>query len=76
MTEVKTVKNLNQKTVKEQVLAFLKRNKTWAYRPSEIVIKINSNTNGVSDALKKLSAEGKIDYESVARNCAYYNYKE
>lgn len=76
MTEVKTVKNLNQKTVKEQVLAFLKRNKTWAYRPSEIVIKINSNTNSVGDALKKLSAEGKIDYESVARNCAYYNYKE
>ena len=76
MTEVKTVKNLNQKTVKEQVLAFLKRNKTWAYRPSEIVIKINSNTNSVGDALKKLSAEGKIDYESVARNCAYYNYRE
>ena len=76
MTEVKTVKNLNQKTVKEQVLAFLKRNKTWAYRPSEIVNKTNNNTNAVGDAVRKLLKEGKVDNERVANNCSYYNYRE
>lgn len=76
MILIKKLGRLTPITVKEKVYRFLKRNKKYAFRPTELTEKIGALDSTVRDGLLKLHREGKVSKKVVSYHCTYYYYKK
>lgn len=73
--KIDKLKGFKKISVKKKVFLFLKKHKNYAYRPLELVNKIEGNENTIRSALRDLSHEEKIIREEVSTNYNFYYYK-
>ncbi len=62
------------KNVQDRVFDFLKKNKRYAYRPTEIIKKLKAGDSGVMSGLRFLLEKKKIGRKRVESKCSYYFY--
>ena len=76
MIPIGELKKRKYLTVNQRVYAFLKKHKSNAYRPVEIIKELDASSSTVRASLRKLFLEGKIGRKTLSSNCSYYYYKE
>ena len=74
MIEIKKLIGLKNTTVEEKVFQFLKKNKKNAFRPIEIIKKIDCNSPSVRGGLNQLIKKSKISKKRISSNCSYYYF--